>query len=41
MKKLQKLFKGFQLLLKEPSLINLIIESEYGWSMKMGGKWDL
>lgn len=31
MSKLQKLFKGFILLLKKPSLINLITDSEYHW----------
>ncbi|WP_372745572.1 class I SAM-dependent methyltransferase [Lutibacter sp.] len=38
MKKLQKLFKGLQLLFKEPSLINLVIESDLAWKKQLQKK---
>lgn len=38
MNKLQKLFKGFLFLFKEPSLINLVIESEYSWKKQLQKK---
>tara|TARA_R110001583_G_scaffold34847_6_gene116639 strand:+ start:9585 stop:10391 length:807 start_codon:yes stop_codon:yes gene_type:complete len=38
MKKLQKLLKGFQLLFQEPSLINLVLESDLTWKKQLQKK---
>lgn len=40
MKKLNKLFKTFKLLLKQPSLVNLILDSDYYWNSLLHKKYS-